>query len=780
MAHSIPPAPDLSLFFNRFSQEELHQIGLALIQRSQISSSSSDKQQHVINPGVSQHISRTQPIDNRPLIDTVTSIPSPSFPPIMNHQQIQQQPIVSKVCPHMEKECTPVSSSTTRRPASDSFDNVGGSSSYNNNKKQKNNDDNQSSYVQAEPQQPTLRPPSPLSTHTRQLSFNMNILKRAVSNNLPCFFITFDQSIEINNIPSSIQVAIMLKKLFSNSQLHIKDLSLCTQAGERRFKFAVSDKADFLTLFNWTWPDNIENKKVEIAKPRYLPDCYSLVVRYVPTEVNYEIARSEIIKSISSAVSFSSINYQQRRRPSYDIRFSVHNLEQYQTALQLGRIAIGQHFLPLTNYHTSYRMTYCTACWKIGHMRSQCQFPVCCGKCLVPYTNGVKHICQDNALRCAQCGENHFSLEAICPIVKKYKDELKLAVDNALSTGVIKRPPLVDNLPRPFQLHHKEFPTLHKEQTVSRTAWHTTDKDISFSSSNNDMTELIMPNKYSSSLNVHAQSFFPSSSDHLSSSIKSPFENALSKLDSWKFPFKTQKRIVPILSDWFSSSTLNNVLSHWENNPCPSRNKFTPVNILTYNVEGWGTRALEAIDLIYKVDSPICVFTEVGELWDTIKVPHFSSFHQKGTNHSGGVMILIGKHLKATRIDTDIENTVIVDVFGLSEQIRIIGIYWPQGQKRNLNDISPFLIKGTLLIGDFNATSDVWCSPYTDPRGTTLMKWIEDTDLAFIPTNHHSSKRSNRHIDLPFTNLNRADCETIFFGTSDHWPLVVRSPDIVG
>ncbi|CAF5136244.1 unnamed protein product, partial [Rotaria magnacalcarata] len=177
---------------------------------------------------------------------------------------------------------------------------------------------------------------------------------------------------------------------------------------------------------------------------------------------------------------------------------------------------------------------------------------------------------------------------------------------------------------------------------------------------------------FSSLLNVHARPFFPSSTCNISPLTKPSFETALDKLVNWKFPIKVKKRIIPILEEWYSNSTLDSVLTKWENNPCPLPNQFIPLNVLTHNVQGWGTRALEVMDLIFKVDSPVCVFTEVGELWNSFKVPHFTSFYQKGTNHSGGVMITIGKHFRATRIDTDIENTVIVDIHGLSEQIRII------------------------------------------------------------------------------------------------------------
>ncbi|CAF4539462.1 unnamed protein product [Rotaria magnacalcarata] len=156
---------------------------------------------------------------------------------------------------------------------------------------------------------PTLVPP-----HHHQHSFNMNVLKRAVSSNLPCFFIIFDASVEPKNIPSSIQVAIMLKKLFVDNQISIKELSMCVQAGERRFKFAV--------------------------------------------DINQDIARQQILKTIPAAVGFSSIVYHHRQRATYDIRFTIRSLEQYQTALELGRLSIGQHYLPLTTFLTGYRLTY--------------------------------------------------------------------------------------------------------------------------------------------------------------------------------------------------------------------------------------------------------------------------------------------------------------------------------------------------------------------------------------------------------------------------------------
>ncbi|CAF4181734.1 unnamed protein product, partial [Rotaria magnacalcarata] len=195
-------------------------------------------------------------------------------------------------------------------------------------------------------------------------------------------------------------------------------------------------------------------------------------------------------------------------------------------------------------------------------------------------------------------------------------------------------------------------------------------------------------------------------------------------------------------------------------------------------MSGWGTRALEVIELVYKTEAFICIFTEVGELWNTNKLPHFNIFYQKGTNHSGGVCIAVGKSLKASRIGIDIPNTVVIDITGLSEPVRIIGIYWPNSQKRNLDGILPLIVEGTILTGDFNATVREWSSPATDKRGAVVKDWIEENNLKYIPSTSHSSKRSMRNIDLSFSNMTTISCETLHLGTSDHWPIVLMCENI--
>ena len=114
----------------------------------------------------------------------------------------------------------------------------------------------------------------------------------------------------------------------------------------------------------------------------------------------------------------------------------------------------------------------------------------------------------------------------------------------------------------------------------------------------------------------------------------------------------------------------------------------------------------------------------------------------------------------------------------LSEPIRIIGIYWPHCQHRNLDELIPFITERTILTGDFNASVQDWNIPSTDAGGNRLKKWIDKCNLIFIPGTKNSSKRSARHIDLVFTNVFDAKAETWLMGSSDHWPLVLQSEQI--
>jgi hypothetical protein len=114
-----------------------------------------------------------------------------------------------------------------------------------------------------------------------------------------------------------------------------------------------------------------------------------------------------------------------------------------------------------------------------------------------------------------------------------------------------------------------------------------------------------------SNLRADAKCFFSSRTANLK-------ERAMNQFCQWRFQVKDQKLVDGVLAEWFTAGTLGNILTQWKNvNLKEIQKEQVPLNILCYNVQGWGSRSLEAMTIAYKVEASICVFTEVGELWNT-------------------------------------------------------------------------------------------------------------------------------------------------------------------
>ncbi len=115
--------------------------------------------------------------------------------------------------------------------------------------------------------------------------------------------------------------------------------------------------------------NNYKNFPAKIIIPKFISNCFALVARYVPLQLDSEFVKEEIKRSIASADNIKPI-HQAYERTSNDFRFTVTDLTEYNTAHELGRISIGHHWLSITPSLTGNRMTYYTRCWKIGHMHT--------------------------------------------------------------------------------------------------------------------------------------------------------------------------------------------------------------------------------------------------------------------------------------------------------------------------------------------------------------------------------------------------------------------------
>ena len=262
-----------------------------------------------------------------------------------------------------------------------------------------------------------------------------------------------------------------------------------------------------------------------------------------------------------------------------------------------------------------------------------------------------------------------------------------------------------------------------------------------------------------------------------------PMSEALERLKRCQISGKDYEMIFPLLGEWYSSNTLNNVLEIWEthnNQQNKAIRQFEkPLIFSLFNVQGLNSRNLEVLELIHRYETSFIICTEVGKLWNSQQIPDFNIFHEERTNKNGGVIVGVGKHLKALKVETSMKNTVVVDIFGLNESLRVIGMYWPESHQRNIDEITPYITKNTIISGDFNASVAQWNSSKTDKRGAIIKQWSENNNVMYIQGTINSSKRSDRNIDFTFSTVEGITGETIEFGSSDHRPIVYKSEKFV-
>ena len=310
------------------------------------------------------------------------------------------------------------------------------------------------------------------TTECQQRRLPFEQLKRAVASNLPCFLIEYESSIDQKSRPSDVLAANQIEEHFKQEGINIS-FSLVGHVGDK-LKLGVNSKEAYATLISTEkWPAQINEINITVIKPKFIPDPFALVVRYVPLQYNDEFVKEEIERNLKSAENVRRIQYRFERRTN-DFRFVVKDLQEYNSTLKLGRISVGNSFCIITAFLSGNRMTYCTRCWCLGHMREKCEheYPRC-RICLDNLLKDRFHECS-NVLRCAQCDGCHHSLSSECEKVTQYRADLKEQVNNALSTGKLHRQvPQGRTQPNQFQLKPNDFPPLPK--LLNRPApWQTT------------------------------------------------------------------------------------------------------------------------------------------------------------------------------------------------------------------------------------------------------------------------------------------------------------------
>ena len=65
----------------------------------------------------------------------------------------------------------------------------------------------------------------------------------------------------------------------------------------------VNDEEDYFNLISTkSWSTSIMNIPVTIEKSKFIPDCFVVVIRYIPRGMDYEYVKEEISRLIASVV----------------------------------------------------------------------------------------------------------------------------------------------------------------------------------------------------------------------------------------------------------------------------------------------------------------------------------------------------------------------------------------------------------------------------------------------------------------------------------------------
>jgi hypothetical protein len=300
---------------------------------------------------------------------------------------------------------------------------------------------------------------------SNRISFDQ--VKRAVSSNLPCFHVNFDQVDDSKKVPSAFHAGDMILDHLRKNGVKIDRFSLVGWAG-KKLKLGVNNKEDYVKLMATDkWPVHVEHIPISIQKPKFMPDCFALVIRYAPKGMSLDFVKAEITRSIATAESVSCMQYPYARKTD-DYRFNVKDMREYDMALNMGRISIGNMMLSVTPFLLGNRMTYCTRCWCLGHLRDKCKTPSPrCRVCLENLIENQEHNCSLQQ-KCAQCEGKHHSLSSQCQNIQQYRANLKVEVDEALARGQLHR---LEPPQQAFQTNQMEFPTLMRPTQSKKPAW---------------------------------------------------------------------------------------------------------------------------------------------------------------------------------------------------------------------------------------------------------------------------------------------------------------------
>ncbi|CAF1382105.1 unnamed protein product [Didymodactylos carnosus] len=120
-----------------------------------------------------------------------------------------------------------------------------------------------------------------------------------VANNLPCFIIQYDSNISPRDLPFSVIASASIHEYFMQCGVSINPFTVAVSSGTHELKLGVNNKEGYCSLiFTDKQLTSVNKKRITVVKFKFVPDYFTLIIRYVPTTFNVTQVKEEMKPSI--------------------------------------------------------------------------------------------------------------------------------------------------------------------------------------------------------------------------------------------------------------------------------------------------------------------------------------------------------------------------------------------------------------------------------------------------------------------------------------------------
>lgn len=184
----------------------------------------------------------------------------------------------------------------------------------------------------------------------------------------------------------------------------------------------TNDELTFEDLLDTTkWPTKILDQEYILKIPRILPSSYSLVIQQFFNSWNTDEVLMELQTCYPTLVKLTRM-YSSNNKPLNLVRADFHSSHQVKTLLNDGRITIGHMKNPVKQYYPPIKIIKCMKCYNHHHSTNECPSPIqLCIRCGQGHSFNIN--CQ-NAIKCINCGQDHYAGHSACPEVQQIRRQI--------------------------------------------------------------------------------------------------------------------------------------------------------------------------------------------------------------------------------------------------------------------------------------------------------------------------------------------------------------------